>query len=72
MDKTHIERRVYSDAEVKRGHRVSSIRCVREYVGTKPTELVKVPNLTEYGSGCGVHRGSCFGHMCERTCSVTA
>ena len=65
MDRTHIERRVYKGAEVRRGYRVSAIRCVRDYAGSKPVELVRVPNLMEYSSGCGAHRGSCVGHMCE-------
>lgn len=65
MEKTFIERRVYKGAEVKRGYRVKGIKCVQDSRGSKPAELSKVPNLIDYSSGCGVHRGSCFGHMCE-------
>lgn len=64
MEKTFIERRVYKGAEVKRGYRVKGIRCVQDKPGQKPVELVKVPNLMDYSSGCPLHRGSCFGHMC--------
>lgn len=63
MEKTFIERRVYNGAEVKRGYRVRGIRCVQDKPGQKPIEMVKVPNLIDYSSGCPLHRGSCFGHM---------
>jgi hypothetical protein len=65
MERTFIERRVYKGAEVKRGYRVRGIRCVQNKRGEKPTETIKVPNLIDYSSGCGIHRDSCFGHMCE-------
>jgi len=50
---------------VKRGYRVTGIRCSPCAPGTVPAELVPVQNMEEYSSGCRVHRGGCFGHMCE-------
>lgn len=65
MNKTFIERRVYEGAEVRRGYRVKGIKCVQDRGSTLPVELAKVPSLMDYSSGCSVHRGQCFGHMCE-------
>lgn len=65
MEKTFIERRVYNGAPVKRGYRVAGIECVKCDRGDKPVEMSKVQNIAEYSSGCPMHRGGCFGHMCE-------
>ena len=65
MEKTYIERRMYEGGEVKRGYRVKAITCCHDKKGSRPSELMRVPNLIEYSSGCGIHRGSCFGHMSE-------
>lgn len=64
IEKTHIERRVYSGAEVRRGYKVSGIELVQCNKNSKPSELVKVRDQAEYSSGCTLHRGGCFGHMC--------
>lgn len=65
MDKTFIERRVYKGAKVRRGYRVKSISCVKDDPGSRPSEIITVKSLSEYESGCPLHRGGCFGHMCE-------
>lgn len=64
IDKTYIERRVYDGAQVRRGYRVSAIELVQCSKDSKPSELVGVGSQTEYSSGCRLHRGNCFGHMC--------
>jgi hypothetical protein len=64
IEKTYMERRVFSGAQVKRGYRVSAIELVQCKKDDRPVELVKVKNQSEYSAGCPLHRGTCFGHMC--------
>lgn len=64
MEKTFIERRVYKGAPVHRGYKVTGIKCVNDVPGSLPRELAKAYDIVGYSSGCPIHRGSCFGHMC--------
>jgi hypothetical protein len=65
VEKTFMERRVFSGALVKRGYKVSAIQLVKCKKDQKPVETVKVKNQSEYSAGCSLHRGTCFGHVCE-------
>lgn len=64
ISKTYVERRVYNGAQVKRGYKVAAIELVQCDKKDMPVELVKVGSQAEYSSGCSLHRGACFGHMC--------
>lgn len=64
IEKTYIERRVYDGAPVRRGYRVAAMELVQCDKKENPVELVKVRSQAEYASGCSLHRGACFGHMC--------
>lgn len=59
-----MERRAYKGGLVKRGYKVSSMKLTKCEENELPVELAKVWSMTEYESGCTLHRDCPFGHMC--------
>lgn len=64
MEKTFVERRVYKGGPVKKGYVVTKISCEKDEPDSLPAEIIKVSDIDDYSSGCPLHRGTCFGHMC--------
>lgn len=57
-------RRVYDGASVQNGYKVVSSKFV-PFGKNHTMDIVKVSSEEEYSSGCSIHSGGCFGHMCN-------